>query len=189
MTSDSDNFDIAFSAKLRVYVDSQDLFRPTAAVVAAAQSSGLARAPQRFRVRWWSSIAIAVGVAALLGAGATYILSDPGAGDNASDAARVIVGGLRYNSSTSVDLINIERELSVHGQMESTNTPHWFLDRTVFSVDGIDPAALLVARSISEPGERGRFRLLWGPNQNAAFPAICRYLEPDVRAATCKRAP
>ena len=96
------------------------------------------------------------------------------------------VAGVRYTVSVGQDLVDVEDSMTAHGEIGQTNVPQMFDGMTVYAIDGIDPGALLVARTREEfdRGD-GPYRLLFvfGDERSGVWPTLCEYLELERRLA------
>ena len=105
---------------------------------------------------------------------------------NAACPALADIGNARYSIGASRDLIGVEPHLVRFGLISRTNAPDYFADLTVFAIGDIDPSAVLVARSAPQAqDDAGPYRLLFAfrGNTDPAWPALCRYLTAELRAA------
>ena len=105
-----------------------------------------------------------------------------GSGEGASCPALAVVNGTRYGVGTRTQLVDAEDALTPYGDIERTNVPEHFAEMTAYSLSGIDPALVLVARSGPTPDDGGPYRLMFvigGGDSDAAWPAICRYFPED----------
>ena len=127
----------------------------------------------------------AIGFALMLGQlGRDACLDGTGAG--ASCPALAVVNGMRYGVGNSTQLVDAEAALTPYGDIERTNVPVHFAEMTAYSLSGVDPALVLVARSSATPDAAGPYRLMFvigSGDSDAAWPAICRYLPEDDQAA------
>lgn len=105
---------------------------------------------------------------------------------NTACPALADIGNARYSIGASRDLIGVEPDLVRFGLISRTNAPDYFADLTVFAIGDIDPSAVLVARSAPQAqDDAGPYRLLFAfrGNTDPAWPALCRYLTAELRAA------
>ena len=127
-------------------------------------------------VHKWNLVAFAL---ALIAIGCT---SEPwGCGMGAACPAMADVGGVRYSVSVGLDLMEIEGDLTAFAPIAQTNVPSYFAETTVFSVGGIDPTVLLIARAAPLDGDAGSYRMLstLRGDHAAAWPQFCRYLQGE----------
>jgi hypothetical protein len=127
----------------------------------------------------------AIGFALLL----SYYGSDPcleSGNKGGSCPTLALVDGVRYTVSIGRDLVGTEGALTPYMEITRTNAPEDFAERMTYQLAGVSPSAALVARNAPGPDEdAGAFRLLFalGPERDAAWPALCRYLTEEDRAA------
>lgn len=107
------------------------------------------------------------------------------ASSNGSCPALADVNGVRYAVGAGQNLIGVEPVLFPYGSITKTNVPQVLAEPTAYSISGIDPAVVLVARSAQDADSGGAFRLLLVNRESraAAWPALCQYLTPDRREA------
>lgn len=105
-------------------------------------------------------------------------------GDGGSCPALALVNDERYAVSAVPPLPEIGQRLTEFGPIAATNSPERFADMTAYSVSGIDPEAVLIGNAADPAGEDGRYVLMFGPEQDDAWPALCAYLPPDQLAVT-----
>jgi hypothetical protein len=86
------------------------------------------------------------------------------------------VNDLRYSVSVARGVNVNETDVTPYAPIGRTNVPDYFTELQAYSLPGISPTAALVARSVSVLDEDdSTFRILWGPEQQSAFPALCGY--------------
>jgi hypothetical protein len=101
---------------------------------------------------------------------------DGGAG-NASCPALAEVNGISYGVSGPVNLEGIEENLSFYAPIGRSNVGTALSEMTAFSITGVDPLVLLIARSApDEPG--GPYRELWSVADDPFPSALCAYVPP-----------
>jgi len=87
------------------------------------------------------------------------------------------VNGVRYAISVARGVDVAEADLTPYARIGRTNVPDYFRDLQAYSLRGISPTAALAAPSISVLDEDdSAYRILWGPDQDSAWPALCDYL-------------
>lgn len=169
----TDDLEDRIAGSVRALVASQSLDRPPGDVVADA----ISRAPTRRASARILPLAVAsvVAVAVLVA-----LVGQLPFGGSGSMPALVTVNGVEYLVSAPAKL-PIRQDLTEHGTLRSPYASDWFVDRIAYSVRNIDPLAVLVARGVSIPPDvqpdPDLYRVLWGPNREKAYPAICAYFE------------
>jgi hypothetical protein len=92
------------------------------------------------------------------------------------------VNGVRYGVAAAHELVDIASDLTPFAPIARTNVPGYFSDMNTFQIRGIDPTAVLVAPAKPALDEDvGPYRLLYGPNSDRAFPALCDYIPIELR--------
>lgn len=170
--------------ELRGYAASASHGRTAPTVVTAAihpPSSGTRRwtsLPALLAVAVVSLAVVAVGVGLVgVGPGGTRV---PFTGSQA-DAATAVVGETEYAIDLAQDLNVRGADLVRIGTIASTNVEEAFADFVVFQLASLDPRVVLVARNHPDHHQPGTHRLLWGPDRQSGYPAICPFLERSVR--------
>ncbi len=93
------------------------------------------------------------------------------------------VKGVRYTISVARGVAVDEADLTAYARMNRTNVPDYFSDLQTYTIEGIPPAAILVAPSASVLDEDdSAYRILWGPDKESAFPALCDYLTDSEKS-------
>jgi hypothetical protein len=86
------------------------------------------------------------------------------------------VNGVRYTTSVARGVDVVATDLTPYASIGRTNVPDYFRDLQAYSIQGISPTAVLAAPSASVLDEDdSAYRFLWGPDRDAAFPAVCDY--------------
>jgi hypothetical protein len=98
-------------------------------------------------------------------------------GAGASCPALAVVNGMRYQVAVASPLEN-QADLTAYGPISQTNVPDNFSEMVAYRIGDIDPTAVLVAPA--RAGDEAPYRLLYGPNRDEAYPAICDYF-PEAR--------
>ena len=179
MVADDESFENRLSHALSAHVDAHTGERSPEMLTRRVMTNSAANR-RGFSPVW---IALTAALALLVVAVASWAIFRPGVvPGNGSSAASATVRGAEYRVSVALDLVG-EPVLRAYAPYEATSVPDWFADESTFELVGVDPSAVLVAHSANRPHEDGRFRLLWGPNEAQAFPALCIYLAADLRAA------
>lgn len=105
-----------------------------------------------------------------------------GSGGGASCPTLADVNGVRYTVSVGHELVDIEPALTPFAPITRTNVPGHFSEMTTFQIRDIDPTAVLVAPAQSVLDEDvGPYRLLHGPNNANAYPALCEFIPVELR--------
>ncbi len=104
-----------------------------------------------------------------------------GFGEGASCPTLAVVNGQRYQVAIATALEVGEGDLTPYGPISQTNRSEGFSELTAYRVGDIDPSAVLVARAAA--GDGAPYRLLFGPNEDEAFPALCDYIPLEQRQA------
>ncbi len=183
MADDDPVFEAQLRHDLDAYVRAHAPNEPADAVVDGvirrADHAGIGR------VRRWG---IAASVVALVVVGAALalrpdrLLLDAVGGGSASSPAVATVDGRVYLVSIAQSLVLSDGDLVEFGDISDTPVPELFGERGVWRLQGFDPSTVLVARNGADGN--GPFRLLWGIDREAAFPAICPYLDVQTRDVT-----
>ena len=92
------------------------------------------------------------------------------------------VNGVRYTVSVGHALRGIEPDLTPYAAISRTNVPGRFAEMQAYAVDGVDPAVLLIARSVIRDGDEGPYRMLTvlHGDRGSIWPSFCEDL-PDER--------
>lgn len=178
--SEPEDFERRIGLQLRSYVADIGT-RPLAPVIEAAMAPDTRHRAGRIRIAGLAALSALIAAVVI---GGTFIFARPGS--DASAPATVSVGGQSYRVSIALDLDAAPTSLFAYDSMSATNVSSWFNDATVYRLDDINPSSLLVAYSANRPQESGEYRLLWGPKEDDAYPAICHYLDAGLRAASPK---
>lgn len=142
----------------------------------AISARNVASAARHVHSPW--KVALLVLVLATLAA----CVSEPwGCGMGGACPALADVGGVRYHTTAAIQLVGIEDALSSAGTISQTNAPDYYAALSVFSVAGVDPRAVLVARS--SVGGATPYVVLWGPDEARAWPGFCDFLVESSRRA------
>ena len=91
------------------------------------------------------------------------------------------VNGMTYILSDTPILPTVDDDLTAYAQIAVTNSEHRFADREVYAITGIDPAAALIARAADNQDQNGPYVVLYGPDKEDAFPALCDYIPVEMR--------
>ena len=103
-------------------------------------------------------------------------------GTGASCPSLAIVNGNRYLISAA-PVLATDADLTEYGAITTTNSESLFADLKVYGVSGVSPTSALVARAADPASHGGPYILMFGPDSDAAWPALCPYLTRD-RVAT-----
>ena len=92
------------------------------------------------------------------------------------------VGSVRYGVGAASDYIGLEQDLAPYSPITRTNAPDRFAELVTFRVADFDPTSVLAApsRHVSDE-DVGPYRLLFGPNADRAWPALCSYFPIELR--------
>jgi hypothetical protein len=94
------------------------------------------------------------------------------------------VQGMRYEVAVATELIDIEADLIPYEEIGRTNVAGDFAQPLTFRIGSIDPTAVIAASARRARDEDvGPYRLLFGPNEDDAFPALCDYIPLEQREA------
>ena len=86
------------------------------------------------------------------------------------------VNGVRYGVSVARGVVASESDVTPFMPIARTNVPSYFTEQTAYLLTGISPTAVLVAPAAAVLDEDdSRFRVLWGPDSQSAFPQVCHY--------------
>ncbi len=185
MDEPMNRFEQRLESALRRYVERPDLAWEPAEVV--ADVTARARSAKPPRASWFMPARLATAAAVILAVGVTAIvgvgLVDRSSGG--SSPALAVVDRVEYRVGVGRSMRIDAGDLTPYGRVETTNVPDWIVDRTAFSLAGIDPLAVLTVRSApglaDDNGPFGEFLILWGPND--PYPALCSYVEPGDPAS------
>lgn len=105
--------------------------------------------------------------------------------DRGSCPALADVNGVGYSFSVGLALLDIEDDLTSFGDISRTNAPEYFSETTAYSVTGIDPTVLLIARAAPIDGDEGPYRMLsvLRGDHESMWPEFCQYLTQYRRDA------
>ena len=108
-----------------------------------------------------------------------------GGGSGGSCPVLAEVGSVRYSVGVASAYIDLEQDLAPYAPIVRTNAPGNFAELTTFRIANLDPAAVLAApaRHVSDE-DVGPYRLLFGPDSDRAWPALCRYFPIELRHAS-----
>jgi hypothetical protein len=103
--------------------------------------------------------------------------------DGASCPALADVNGMRYEVSGARGVTVTAAQLEAYKPITRSNVPGHFTELTTFRVADIAPEAILFAPATHVSDEDDSpYRILWGPEKEAAYPGICGYLaEAETR--------
>jgi len=94
------------------------------------------------------------------------------------------VNGLRYTAGVASQYPGLEADLSAFSPITRTNAPNNFAELVTYRVGDIDPTLVLAAPALPVyPEDVGSYRLLFGSNSDAAFPALCDYFTDEAKFA------
>jgi hypothetical protein len=92
------------------------------------------------------------------------------------------VDGVRYSVGVANEYIDLQQDLVLHSSIARTNAPDQFAELVTFRIASLDPTAVLAAPARPVlAGDVGPYRLLFGPNSERAWPALCDYIPIEVR--------
>ena len=107
-----------------------------------------------------------------------------GAGGIGSCPALADVNGLRYTVSVAALYPGLEEDLVPFSPITRTNVPGNFAELKTFKIGDLDPTLVLAAPALPVyPEDVGSYRLLFGSNSDAAFPALCDYFTDEAKFA------
>lgn len=96
--------------------------------------------------------------------------------DGGSCPSLAVVDGRRYSVSVARGIVLTEADVTTYKPIVQTNSPTAFAETMTYQIAGIPPDAVLAARAAHlMDGDNSQFRLLWGPQRDAAFPVLCAY--------------
>ena len=93
------------------------------------------------------------------------------------------VNGVRYGVSVARGVVVTESGVTLYMPIARTNVPSYFSEQRAYLLSGISPTAVLVAPAAAVLDEDdSRYRLLWGPDAQSAFPEVCQYFTEREQA-------
>lgn len=180
-------FERGLESALRRYVNRPELSWEPAEVVADVTARARLSAPPR--ASWFRPARLATAAVVILAVGLTAVVGIRlvDRSSSGSSLAMAVVNGVDYLVGLSRGMRIDERDLTPYAEVESGNSLEQFADLTAFSLNGLDPLAVLVvhaAPSLSDDnGPFGEYLLLRGPGDaypsgRDPYPELCAYYEP-----------
>ncbi len=165
---------------LRDYVERPGLaWDPTEVVADVTARARVAGPP---RSRWSMPVRMATAAVVVLAVGLTAVVGIRlvDRSSSGSSPAMAVVNGVDYSVGLARGMRIDAPELTPYGLVESGNVLQQFADRTAFSLNGLDPLAVLIVHAApglsDDGGPYGEYLLLHGPED--AYPEICDFYEP-----------
>jgi hypothetical protein len=180
MSEPMTRFERRLESALRDYVERPDLTWAPREVVADVTARARVASPPRSswfmpaRLATAAVVILAVGLIAVVG---TQLVDRSSIGIY---PAMAVVNGVDYAVGVNRGMRIDSRDLTPYAQVESGNNLEQFADLTAFSLDGLDPLAVLVVHAApglsDDNGPYGDYLLLHGPED--AYPEICTFYDP-----------
>ncbi len=180
MDEPMNRFEQRLESALRDYVERPESSWEPAAVVADVTSRARVAGPPR--ASWFMPARLATAAVVILAVGLTAVVGIRlvDRSSSGSSASMAVVNGVDYLVGLPRGMRIEARELTPYAEVESGNSLEKFADLTAFSLNGLDPLAVLVVRAApgfsDDNGPYPEYLSLRGPED--FYPEICDFYEP-----------
>jgi len=179
MDEPMNRFEQRLESALLEYVERPELSWDPAEVV--ADVTARARSAKPPRASWFMPARLATAAVVILAVGLTAAVGIRLVDRSSSGSypAMAVVNSVDYLVGLARGMRIDARDLTPYGRVETTNVPDWIVDPTAFTLNGLDPLAVLVVHAApglsDDLGPLGDYFVLY---PRGAYPDLCAYYEP-----------